>query len=384
MKNNYNIMILLYLIVIIFLMIQLYELYGLNNIENFSNNKIYNSNIQSFIMSPYENDNNVQKYFGTFIINKMNKNIENANYIYETNSLHSNNWKRTKIPKLDKSKNVIINDIIYDKYKQLLAIGLYYENDNPIYSLYRQSKLEKSDKVSEVSFKSWELIGEDIKIRSLCYDNLSTKLLGISSFDGQIYEKKMYSKTFNEWVGPINNDLPMRKISYDKDNNMIGIGLFDNYIYTKKGVNWKLEYWDKKKINKTQVYDVMYDYDGCLIATSPIGIIKQIKPELSSEFIDITKYVKQSNENILFKYDILKSKIGYEFLDEIFDTDTELGKHLKNIYDIKKLTKDLCNNKKYLRKTKVNNSNTDELSYKNREINDLYKQIEEINNRLSK
>ena len=82
----------------------------------------------------------------------MNKNIENSHYIYETNSLYSNNWKRSKIPKLDNSKDVLINDIIYDKYKQLLAIGLYYENDKPIYSLYRQSKLDKTDKVNENSF----------------------------------------------------------------------------------------------------------------------------------------------------------------------------------------------------------------------------------------
>jgi hypothetical protein len=298
--------------------------------------------------------------------------------------LYSNNWKKSKLPKLDDTKNIIVNDIIYDKYKQLLAIGLYYKNGKAIYNLYRQSNVSESKNVNEYSYKKWDLLGENIKIRSLVYDNITSKLLGISSFDGQIYEKKLNSNNYTEWVGPINNDIPMRKILYDKDNIMIGIGLFDNYLYTKKGINWRNEYWDRTKINKTKVYDLIYDYDGCFIATSSIGIIKQLKPELSSEFINIQKYKKQSNENILFKYDILKSKMGYEFLDEIFDTGTDLGRHLKNIYDIKKLTKNLCNNKKYLQKKKINDSVTDELSYKNREINDLYKQIEQINTRLSK
>ena len=79
----------------------------------------------------------------------------------------------------------------------------------------------------------WELVGEDTKMRNLCYDIKTSKLLGVSSYDGQIYESKLLNDSYDEWVGPINYDIPMRKIMYNKDDILVGIGLFDNFIYTK-------------------------------------------------------------------------------------------------------------------------------------------------------
>ena len=374
-KSN-TIMILLYLVLIIFFLIQLYDLY---NIEKFTTHEtfIQNSNINSLVVSPETNNNNIDTYYGTFVTNN-NNDSKNGCFIYKTNALDDNKWEKSELPKLELNKNIIVNNIMYNENKKMMAIGIYYKNNKSVYNIY----IESTDNSNIV----WKKLGSDINIRSICFDSLTYKLLGVSSHDGQIYEKRIDTSTYekNDWIGPVNNDIPMSKIMYDKDNIMIGIGLFDNYIYTKQGVNWRTEYWDKKKINKTKVNDLLYDYDGCLIGSSNKGLFKQLKPELSSEFVNITKYIKNKNTSILTKYDILKSKIGYEYLDDIFDTDTSLGRHLKNIYEIKKKTKHMCYNKELLRPRSNFENDTDELSFKNREINDLYTEIDKINKHLSK
>jgi len=375
-KNN-QLMLLLYFIVVVFLLLQLYELY-LYNQEHFQDNRIKNNNIQSLILSPYNDDDITNnKYFGSYIVNKNNKNINNALYFYETISLKSNSWIKSNYKNmlLEKNKKIIITDISFDKNKIMVAVGLEYNNNNHKYNIYKK---KTTDLNSE-----WVKLADDIKIKSLCYDNKTNKLLGISSFDGQIYSND--DVNYLEWNGPINYDIPMRKIMFNKEDNMIGIGLFDNYIYIKSGPNWRIENWDKTKINKTKVYDLLYDYDGCFLGTSNKGIIKQINPDLSSDFIDIRKHDKKLN-NILSLFDILKAKIGIELDDDILNTDTEFGKYLKKMYNVKKLTIDLCANKKYLKNKKYNKNidEMDELSFKHREIGDLYKKIEEINEKMMK
>ena len=375
MKLIYNIKIILYLTLVVFLLIQIYEISS--GREFFTDGKfIKNTNIQSLILSPYDDDKDNKKYIGSYVKSGLNSNISNSVFLYNTNSLESNKWNQSNDIVLDQSNKVIVTDLFFDKMRKLIAIGLYFKDDKPIYNIYR--------KQTESLNSKWELVGEDTKMRNLCYDMKTSKLLGVSSYDGQIYESKLLNDSYDEWVGPINYDIPMRKIMYNKDDILIGIGLFDNFIYTKQGIDWKESYWDKKNINKTKVYDLIYDSDGCFIAASPKGVLKQLNPEMSSEFIDIKDYPK--NKNIgkkleLQTADILKYRIGYEFLDDIFDTSTSLGRHLKNIYDIKKMTKDLCSSKKYLYKKKID-QNTDALSFKHREINDLYKQIEKITDKL--
>ena len=67
-------------------------------------------------------------------------------------------------------------------------------------------------------------------MRSVIYDNENFKLLGINSNDGQIYEKSLTNSfSYNNWDGPINKDIPMKKIMFDKHDFLIGIGLLDNY-----------------------------------------------------------------------------------------------------------------------------------------------------------
>lgn len=377
MKITNSIKIILYLSLVVFLLIQIYEVS--NGKELFTDgNMVANTNIQSLILSPYSEDIENKKYFGSFIKSGINSNIENSVFLYNTNSLESNKWSQSNTIKLDEKNNVIVTDLFFDKMRKLIAIGLYFKDGKPIYNIYRK----QTDSLNS----RWELVGENTKMRNLCYDMKTSKLLGVSSYDGQIYESRLLNDSYDEWVGPINYDIPMRKIMYNKDDILVGIGLFDNFIYTKENIDWRNSYWDKKNINKTKVYDLIYDTDGCFIAASPKGVLKQLNPEMSSEFIDIKKYPKNKNKgkNLeLQTADILKYRIGYEFLDDIFDTSTSLGKHLKNIYDIKKMTKDLCSSKKYLYKNKLD-ENTDALSFKHREINDLYKQIEKIGYKLSR
>jgi hypothetical protein len=397
---NKYIMRLLYFIVIILLLVLINK-----NFERFDSHiKFPNTNIHSIILSPSDNrdindinankNNEVNIYYGTYISNQTNKNTNdaiNSLDIYEATDAFegAQNWNKLN-DKLDLNKNIIITDITYDKQKRMMAIGLHYttsttDNNNspdtskvPVYNIYIKD-------TSDITSSWGEAINTDIPIRSLCYDIKTEKLLGVSSYDGQIYEKKL-DHSFKEWVGPINFDSPMRKIMFDKDETMIGIGLFDNYIYTKKSKNWRSSYWDKKNINKTKVYDLIYDEDACLIATSPTGILKQKYPELSSKFINYRSYNRWDNEKskILSKEDILKYKTGYDIMKggNLFADMSPFAQNLKSIYNIKKMALDLCSNKKYITNAHIENDNNE--SYKYAEISDLYKKIEEINDKMNK
>ena len=178
---------------------------------------------------------------------------------------------------------------------------------------------------------------------------------------------------------------------YSSEEVMIGIGLFDNYIYKKEGNDWKTSYWDKKQINKTKVYDLIYDTTGCFIATSPNGILIQEKVGFMMPFINYVGYIRHNTKKLLLKSQILKYKIGYDILndDNLKEenhphANEELLTYLQKIYKIKKLSLDLCASRKYIRNKdkKINDPNS--LSTKYREIDDLYKKIENINDNLSK
>ena len=130
---------------------------------------------------------------------------------------------------------------------------------------------------------------------------------------------------------------------------------------------------------------MFYDTDGCLIASTPEGIKKQLFPDFNSEFVLITKY-KKKNETIMEKSEVLKFRIGHEFLDDDFDESTELGRDLKRLYEFKKLSKDLCQNKRVLRKHSENTRqfeiDSKQISKQNREINDLYHEIDQLQNTM--
>ncbi len=89
------------------------------------------------------------------------------------------------------------------------------------------------------------------------------KLMGCGS-DGQIYKKTTEDFNNPNWDGPINFDISMKKIFYDKDLYLLGIGLEDNKLYKKRGFFWS-ENWDTNNINDEQIYDAFHSLDGRLI-----------------------------------------------------------------------------------------------------------------------
>ena len=122
-----------------------------------------------------------------------------------------------------------------------------------------------------------------------------------------------------------------------------------------------------------------------LIASTPEGIKKQLFPDFNSEFMLIKNYRKK-NEHIMEKSDIFKFRIGHEFLDDDFDERTELGRDLKRLYEFKKISKDLCQNKRIIRKhsdtARQFEIDSKQISKQNREINDLYAEIEKLQNTM--
>ena len=172
MKLN-SIKIILYLSLVVFLLIQIYEL--TSDKEFFTDsNLVGNKNIQSLILSPYDEDIENKRYFGSFIKSGVNSNINNSVFLYNTNSLESNKWAQSNDIKLDDKNNAIVTDLFFDKMRKLIAIGLYFKDGKPIYNIYRK----QTDSVNS----KWELIGEDTKMRNLCYDMKTSKLLGDSFF----------------------------------------------------------------------------------------------------------------------------------------------------------------------------------------------------------
>jgi hypothetical protein len=314
-------------------------------------------------------------YVGSYI--SLDKTTNNKNNFVITNALKSDRWYNNQNSKL--SDNHIVIDLTYDINKRLMAIGMRMDKGEPIYDIFQKNTVDINSE--------WKPLESNGKIRSLCYDLNYGKMIGCNSYDGQIYESKYHKFSYGDWVGPINYGLPMRKVMYDKDGFMIGIGLIDNYIYKKKEVDWRQSQWDKKTINKTKVYDLIYDRDGCLIATTAKGIMKQISPDFSSEFILYDKHPNTKPDDGLSNNDILKFRIGYEYLDNEFDMNTELGRDLKRLYEFKKISKDLCKNRGGFKREQINpqenNVSIDELSNQNKVINELYSQIDELSNKLA-
>lgn len=344
----------------------------MSTIENFEDNKKKKELLKTiYSIIPSATEPNL--FFGSYITAGNNKSKRDVDNFVYTRSLESNSW--IKVPRNSLLNNkTLIFDLNYDENKRLTAVGLSMENGEPKYDLYVK---ENSDHNSR-----WIKLDSNNKIRSLCHDLKTGNLIGISSYDGQIYEQKLGSNSLTRWIGPINYDKPMKKVLFSRDGVLLGIGLIDNFIYKKVGNNWRKQEWDEKNINKTKVYDLFYDKDGCLIASSPQGIIKQLHPDFNSEFVPIKEF-KEKHEEILTDVDILKSRIGIEFLDDEFNTKTELGRDLKRIYEFKKVSKDLCNNKVHLRRKMNKNETANLLSKQNREINDLYGIIDEISSKMN-
>jgi hypothetical protein len=367
MINKFYFEVFIYIFSIIIIIMLLRERYFM---EKFQSNEEQRKTIYSIIPSAIESE----LYFGSYITAGEDKKKEDVDNFVYTRSLESNAWIKVPENSLLNNKTLIL-DMSYDENKRLMCIGLSIENNEERYDIFVK---ENSDYKSR-----WTKLESNNKIRSLCYDLNSGNLIGISSYDGQIYQNRSNSNnTFTTWNGPINYDKPMKKVLFNRDGILLGIGLIDNYIYKKTGKDWRRAEWDEQNVNKTKVYDLFYDTDGCLIASSPRGIIKQLHPDFNSEFVNIKDF-NENHEDILNNVDILKSRIGIEFLDDEFNTNTELGKDLKRIYEFKKVSKDLCGQKVPIRKKMNKNDTANLLSKQNREINDLYNIIDDISGKMN-
>ena len=159
-------------------------------------------------------------------------------------------------------------------------------------------------------------------------------------FDGQIYKNQA-----GKWIGPINYDIPMKKVYFDSDRIMIGIGLANNKIYKKNSIDWETAEWNKKDLNHRRVLDIVFDADGKLIATTTKGLEKQKHNIYISTFVKLNS-VGRSPE-LMTKKEILTFKTGIDFEEySLLDDDTELGKNLNTLLRFKKKSLDVCKNKK--------------------------------------
>ena len=343
------------------------------NMEGFkssnTNMKKPNQNIILYTIIPSSIEENL--YFASYYSTNKSKNKKDIDNMLYTRSLKSNNWIKMKNSKLN--NNTLIVDLNYDSNKRLVAVGMSIKDNEPVYDIFIKEN---------TNFDSnWIKVDSNNKMRSICYDINTGNLIGINSYDGQIYESRN-TTDYTRWIGPINYDKPMKKILFNRDGILIGIGLIDNFIYKKTGKDWRHSEYDEKNINKKKVYDLFFDKDGCMIATTPKGVVKQLHQDFNSEFVDIRDY-KEKHEDLMNDIEILKSRVGIEFIDDDFDTSSELGKDLKRIYEFKKVSKELCNNKTPLRKHSLDKSKIDILSKQNREINDLYSIIDEISGKMN-
>lgn len=304
-------------------------------------------------------------YLATFIDNG-----EESNNLIYTNELKSNNWhgpfENGGLP------NSVIVDLTYDIDKRLMAVGMELINDEPVYTIYKKS----SDKLNSL----WQPIKSNSKtIRSIIYD-LNGTMIGISSFDGQIY-KNMGGR----WIGPINYDKPMKKVMFDSDNIMIGIGLIDNNIYKKNSIDWKSSKWNTENKNRRRVYDIVHDYDGKLLATTKDGIEKQKNNVYISQFESLNN-IKDSNP-ILTKNEMLLYKCGINFeqyslleANSKSEEENEKIKNLNNLLRFKKKAMEVCKNKNKLYST-INLKQSVKQEENEQIINKINEQIDILRNK---
>jgi len=264
---------------------------------------------------------------GLMAIYSNTKNPVNNNLIY-TNEIRSNNW-HGPIKNAAVNNRSIIVDLCYDKNKHLMCVAMEMVSNRPVYSIWKKQN-------ADIESLWMPLKSNSKTIRSICYDFNET-LLGISSFDGQIYE---YQNGF--WIGPINYDKPMKKIQFDRNKMMVGIGMTDSMIYRKKKQEWRESKWDTENINKRRVNDLLLDKDGKFLAVTNRGIEKQTQSLFNSGF---TKDLSSDKDKeYLSETDILSYKCGIEY--EHYGVDPNLTPEMNRILIFKKKAMDSCSSKK--------------------------------------
>ena len=192
------------------------------------------------------------EYLATFL--PENSDANNSNII-KTISLESNEWDGPLINSIPNDtiagySQPFIVDLTYNKDTRLIGIAQFRKINEIKYRIYIK---ENTDLES-----NWIYIPSrnDINIRSIIYD-YNSNLIGCKD-DGQLYiiENVKEFPSVLEWKGPINWDLPVRKVLFDKDGKMLGIGMFDDLIYKKLELDWTKSKWDKNHKGFDEVFDV--------------------------------------------------------------------------------------------------------------------------------
>ena len=267
---------------------------------------------------------------GTFIPQKKKTKVFN-NLVY-SRSLMSNTWYG---PVENGSVNGhVLTDLCYSPDKRLIGVFMTLVESNPYYSLYiKRNRSIKSD---------WVLLDNSENIRSIIFD-LDGKLMGCHAITGQIYKKRT-EEIDSEWVETSNYDIPMKKLIFDKDLYLMGIGMADGKLYKKLGYFWNENSWDTENVGPDTIFDCYHDFDGCLIASSYKGIVKQTSANYMAPFVPIGETKKNKQRYSL--NEILKFKTGLVLEDDlVLDDSTDLGGELKEILKYKKQALKLCKNK---------------------------------------
>lgn len=267
---------------------------------------------------------------GTFIPQK-GKTKESNNLVY-SRSLMSNTWYG---PVTNGTvSGHVLTDLCYSPDKRLIGVFMTLVESDPYYSLYIKESTDRKSK--------WVLLDDSENIRSIIFD-LDGLMMGCHAITGQIYKKRTEEMT-SEWVETSNYDIPMKKLIFDKDLYLMGIGMADGKLYKKMGYFWNENSWDTENVGNDTIFDCFHDSDGCLIASSYKGIVKQTSANYMSPFVPI-KETKRSKKRYSLN-EILKLKTGLVLEDDlILDDTSNLGSELKEILKYKKQALKLCKNK---------------------------------------
>lgn len=343
--------------------------------NNKNNNKNSNSNntdkkpenlkrVVCNIIPGFNND-----YVGTFFPEKGGT----SNTLITTKSLESNKWMGP-IKNGSTGELSVIVDLTYDKLRHLMCVSMVLKGGDSKFHIYRKQTPDITSK--------WIEIPSNTEIRSLLFDT-DGKLMGCGS-DGQIYKKTTEDFNNPNWDGPINFDIPMKKIFYDKDLYLLGIGLEDNKLYKKRGFFWSEENWDTNNINDEQIYDAFHSLDGRLIATSHRGILKQKNADFMSPYFLLSEYPREKTEKILNKNDVFMFRTGLreltndKIIEDISDNGIILETPLQRILDFKRNAKKVCKNKVNYMSKKVSDNYSNILL-----VNKQAKTIDNLENLIS-
>lgn len=301
--------------------------------------------------------NNENQFVGSIIP----KEFSDFGTLILTNSVKSNQW-RGPIDNSIPEPNSIIVDLTFDKDRHLMCVAETKKNDIIVYTIFKKKSTDIRSK--------WTKIPSNENIRSIVYDKDGI-LIGCHGDSGQLYKKKS-ADINSDWVGPINYDIPMKKVMFDKDGVMLGIGFIDYNIYKKVGAGWDTHLWDRDNRNKIRVFDMYHDLDGCLVATSYRGVVKQINNSYISPFVPYKQAINR--KQMLSLNDVIYFRTGIDF--NIKEPKIKLSKPLQELLTYKKMAMQICNKRnRHLTKS---NRNLGKINQQKVKIDELDKMIKEI------